>query len=146
MSMKSILHFYALVVCSLLVSCMTDKSGKSASQLDCKSAGAAAEAFLAGYIMSDARNSEWVANSPLVTTEFKATFKRAMKLENWAVDPVIFAQDIPTTPFKAESSTVKGGTATVLVAAKFSDHSYKLKVMLVAKDGHWLVSKTAPVK
>ena len=40
------------------------------AQLGDKSAGAAAEAFLAGYIKADAKNVEWVAKTPLATREF----------------------------------------------------------------------------
>ena len=144
--MKSILRLAALIVCSLLVSCQSDRAGTVAPQLDGKSAGAAAEAFLAGYIKSDAKNSAWVAQTKLMTPEFKAAFKKAMADEEVDADPVLHAQDVPTTPFKARSSNVKGDTATVVVAAKFGDKPYKLKVTLVAQGGHWLVSKTAPAR
>ena len=144
--MKSSLHLVAVVVCSLSVLCLAGEARGATAQLDDKSAGAAAEAFLAGYIKADAKNVEWVAKTPLVTPEFKAAFKKARAAESVDADPVLFAQDVPSTPFKAESSKVKGDTAAVLVAAKFADKPHKLKVMLVAQGGHWLVSKTAAAK
>ena len=106
-------------------------------------AKAAAEAFLAGYIKADADNVAWVAKSKLVTPEFKAAFKKAMAAEVVDADPVLFAQDVPSTPFKAAAASVKDGKATIQVVAKFSDEPYKLTVTLVSKGGQWLVSKTA---
>lgn len=144
--MKSILHLAALVACSLSVFCLAGEARGATAQLDEKSAGAAAETFLAGYIKADAKNREWVARSPLVTPEFKAAFKKAMASELVDADPVLFAQDVPSTPFKAESSKVKGDAATVVVVAKYSGKPYRLKVTLVAQGGHWLVSRTAPAK
>lgn len=143
--MKSILPLGALAVCSLLLSCTATQPAAKTS-LDSESASTAAETFLAGYIKSDAKNSDWVARTELATPGFKAAFKKAMASTEVDADPVLFAQDVPSTRFKAESSQVKGDTATVLVAAKFGDKPYRLKVTLVAKDGHWLVSKTAPAK
>lgn len=144
--MKSIRSLGALIVCSLLLSCVSSQGDTKAPSLGDKSAGAAAEVFLADYIKADDKNSEWVAKTKLATPEFKAAFKKAMASDEVDSDPVLFAQDIPNTPFKAESAQVKGDTATVVVAAKFGDMPFKLKVTLLAKEGHWLVSKTAPAK
>ena len=69
-----------------------------------------------------------------------------MAAEAVDADPVLLAQDVPSTPFKAESSKVTGDTATVLVAAEFAGKPHKLKVMLVAQGVHWLVSQTASAK
>lgn len=144
--MKSILSLTTLIACSLLFSSMA-QAEKPAPALDEKSASAAAETFLAGYLKflkSEAKNDEFVAKSKLVTPEFKAAYKKAMADKELDSDPVIFAQDVPITPFKAESSTVKGDTAIVRVAAKYNPKdTSKLNVTLVAKDGHWLVSKIA---
>jgi hypothetical protein len=144
--MRPILSLASLVIASLLLSCITAQAEATAAPLDGKSAGAAAETFLAGYLKAGARNSEWVARTKFATPEFKAAFKKAMADKELGSDPVLFAQDVPTTPFKAESSQVKGDTAIVVLAAKYDKETSKLKVTLVAKDGHWLVSRTAQAK
>lgn len=151
--MKSILLLGAVAIVSQLTTPSTAHEHSALRQLGDKESKnddakveAAAEAFLAGYIQSDAKNVEWVANSKLVTSEFIAAFKKAMASELVDADPVIFAQDIPSTPFKATSSSVKGEVAMVKVSAKFGEDPFKLTVTLVSKDGHWLVSKTAPLK
>lgn len=144
--MKSIHFSGVLIVCALVLSCVSVPAETKAPPLDGTSAGAAAEVFLAGYIKADDKNSEWVAKTTLATPEFKAAFKKAMASEEVDADPVLFAQDVPSTPFKAESAQVKGGTATVIVTAKFGDTPFKLKVTLVAREGRWLVSKTERAK
>ena len=144
--MKSILSLAAWVVCSAFVFSLTDQARAATPQLDDKAAGVATEVFLAGYLKAEGTNNDWIAQSKLVTPEFKAAFKKAMSAKEIAVDPVLYAQDVPSSPFKAQSSKVKGDTASVVVTAKYGDKPYSLKVALVAKDGHWLVSKTAPAK
>lgn len=147
--MKSALSLTALFFATLL-SCMISRAETAAASLDGKSAGTAAETFLAGYIKELVKNSDhtaWVAKTKLATPEFKAAFKKAMSDKELEVDPVIFAQDVPITPFKAESSKVKGDTATVLVVGKYNEKEFsRLTVTLVAKDGKWLVSKVARLK
>ena len=147
--MKSVLSLTTLLIATFFSS-LTAQAETAAAPLDGKSAGTAAELFLAGYIKSiDGKkpldsNTAWVAKTKLATPEFKAAFKKAMSDKELEVDPVIFAQDVPITPFKAESSKVKGDTATVVVSGKYNEKEFsKLKVTLVAKDGRWLVSKIA---
>jgi hypothetical protein len=150
--MKSKRSFLTLLACSLVFSSMAAHAETTAPALDSKSASAVAETFLADYLKtlkSDARNDneKFVAKSKLAAPEFKASYKKAMADKELDSDPVIFAQDVPITPFKAESSKVKGDTATVVVAAKYNPKEIsRLKVTLVAKDGHWLVSKVARPK
>lgn len=142
-----------MVLCSMVASPIavwagpeTKPAAKVAPAGD-KKAEAAAEVFLAEYIKADAKNVEWMAKSTLVTKEFKDAFKKEMTAEEVEADPVLFAQDVPSTPFKAVSSTVKGKVAKVVVAAKFGDEPYRLLVTLVStKEGEWLVAKTAPSK
>ena len=124
---------------------MVDPDGKVAS--------ATAETFFAGYLKTlktDAppnKNEPFVAKSKLVTPEFKAAFKKAMADKELESDPVIFAQDVPITPFKAESSKVKADTATVVLTAKYNPkETSTIKVTLMAKGGHWLISKVAKGK
>lgn len=149
--MKSILSL-SLIVCSLFVGTITANAVMPVPPLDEKSASATAETFLADYLKSLAdkapdKNVKFVAKTTLATPEFKTAFKKAMANKELESDPVIFAQDVPITPFKAESSKVKGDSATVVVAAKYNPkETSKLKVTLVAKDGHWLVSKVDKAK
>jgi hypothetical protein len=146
--MKSIFSLTILVIASFLA-CMPAPAGAAAKLLDGKSAGATAETFLAGYLpaLGKDKNSEFVAKSKLVTPEFKATFKKAMADKELESDPVIYAQDVPITPFKTESSKVTGDTATVVVAAKYNPkETSRLKVTLVAKNGLWLISKIDKAK
>ena len=145
--MKTKRSFLTLLASSLIFANMAAHAETPALPWNGPSPGATAETFLADYIKSDAKNSQFVAKTKLATPEFKAAFKKAMADKELESDPVIFAQDVPITPFKAESSKVKGDTATVLVAAKYNaKETSKLMVTLVAKDGQWLVSKIARPK
>ena len=151
--MKFLPLLVPMIICSLFATPLPSRAepetkapGKAAPAGD-KKAEAAAEVFLAEYIKADAKNVEWMAKSKLVTKEFKDAFKKEMTAEEVDADPVLFAQDVPSTPFKAVSSTVKGKVAKVVVAAKFGEEPYRLRVTLVStKDGEWLVAKTAPSK
>jgi len=131
--MKSVLSLTTLLIATFFSS-LTAQAETAAAPLDGKSAGTAAELFLAGYIKSIDGKKPLDSNTAWV----------AMSDKELEVDPVIFAQDVPITPFKAESSKVKGDTATVVVSGKYNEKEFsKLKVTLVAKDGRWLVSKIA---
>jgi hypothetical protein len=145
--MKSLLSFLSLIVCSLCLSAISAQAVMPVNPLDGKAASATAETFLAdylNYLKSENNKTDAVAKSKLVTPEFKKAYKKAMADKELDSDPVIFAQDVPITPFKAESSKVKGDTATVVVMAKYNaKEKSRLTVTLVAKDGHWLVSKVA---
>ena len=147
--MKSKRSFLTLLACSLVFAGMAAQAETSAPALDGKSASAVAETFLAGYVKDtkSEKDTHFVAKSKLVTPEFKAAYKKAMADKELDSDPVIFAQDVPVTPFKAESSKVKGDTATVVVAGKYNPkETSRLQVSLVAKDGQWLISKIARAK
>jgi hypothetical protein len=150
--MKFIFSLTTLIVGSFLLSSMPTQAETAAARLDGKAAGATAETFMAGYLKalndkSPDGNVKWVAKTNLATPEFKASFKKAMADKELESDPVIFAQDVPITPFKAESTKVKGDSATVMVAAKYNPkETSTIKVTLVAKEGHWLVSKVAQGK
>jgi len=148
--MKTKRSFLTLLASSLIFSSMAAHAETATQSLDSKSAGAAAETFLAGYLnylKSESRDTKFVAKSKLVTPEFKASYKKAMADKELESDPVIFAQDVPITPFKTESSKVKGDAASVVVAAKYNPkETSKLQVTLVAKEGQWLVSKIARAK
>ena len=146
--MKNKRSFLTLIASSLIFANVTARAVTPVNPLDEKSAGAAAETFLAGYLndlkSESKKDAHFVAKSNLVTPEFKASYKKAMADKELESDPVIFAQDVPITPFKAESSKVKDNTATVVVAAKYNPkETSKLKVTLVAKDNQWLISKIA---
>ena len=148
--MKSI-HYLSTLFIAALLSCITVRAETPAAPLDSKSAAAAAETFFAAYIKELSKqatdHTAWVAKTKLATPEFKASFKKAMADKNLEVDPVIDAQDVPITPFKAESTHVKGDAATVLVAGKYNEKEIsRLQVTLVAKDGHWLIAKIARPK
>ena len=144
--MKTIFSFTTLIVASLLLSCLPTHA-ETCPQLDGKSAGATAETFFAGYLkaLNDGEKSAaFVAKTKLATLAFKAAFKKAMADKQLGSDPVIFAQDVPITPFKAESAKVKEDVATVVVTAKYNPkETSTINVTLVAKDGQWLVSKVA---
>lgn len=149
--MKSVLSL-TFIVCSLFLGSITAKAVTPVSPPDEKAAGATAEAFFAGYLKalnskSGDENVKWVAKTDLATPEYKKAFKKAMSNKELDSDPVIYAQDVPITPFKAQSTKVKGDSATVVVAAKYNPkETSKLKVTLAAKDGHWLVSKVEQAK
>jgi hypothetical protein len=150
--MKSILSLSTLVITSLFLSMMPAQAETACAPPDGKAAGAAAEEFFAGYLKalddkSPDGNVKWVVKTKLAAPEFKAAFKKAMNDKELESDPVIFAQDVPITPFKAESVKVKGDNATVVVVARYNPkETSTIKVSLVAKDGHWLVAKVAQGK
>jgi predicted lipid-binding transport protein (Tim44 family) len=146
--MKSVLTllFLTTFLCGI---CLGAPAPAAAAAPDSKSAGTTAETFLAGYIpaLNKSKNSGFVGQSKLVTPEFKATFKKAMADKELESDPVIYAQDVPITPFKTASSKVKGDTATVVVTAKYNPkETSKLKVTLVAKNGAWLITRIQQAK
>ena len=151
--MKSLLSLTTLIITSLLLASLPAQA-ETAAPLDSKAASATAETFYAGYLKTlkddspnNNKNEAFVAKSKLVTPEFKAAFKKAMNDKELESDPVIFAQDVPITPFKTDSAKVKGDTATVVLVARYNPkETSTIKVSLVAKDGQWLISKVAQGK
>ena len=104
--------------------------------------GKAAEHFYAGYltlVSAEKDTTSWVAKSSFVTKNFKKSYAKQMHAESVEVDPVLQAQDTPTSPFKAIKSTIDGtGTkATVILTAKYSDETQKLTVNMVRMDNVW---------
>jgi len=107
--------------------------------------GKAAEKFYAEYLVLVNANKEttsWMAKSKLVTTEFKKYYAKQMSPKNGdavEVDPVLQAQDTPTSPFKAGKTVINGNKATVSLTAKFDRDTDHIAVQMVLKDGVWLV-------
>ena len=104
--------------------------------------GQVTEKFYAGYVAAVEANKDtkvWVAQSKLVTGNFKKAYAKIMNAEEIDADPVLNAQDIPSTPFKAEKPQITGDAATVVVVSSFGEDKHKLKVKLVQKDGAWLL-------
>jgi len=104
----------------------------------------AAEKFYAEYLVlvkADKETTTWMAKSKLVTPAFKKYYAKQMSPKNESVesDPVLEAQDTPTSPFKAGKTVIKGDKATVSLSAKFDRDIDKVDVDMVLKDGVWLV-------
>jgi len=113
--------------------------------------GKAAEEFYAEYLVLVNANKEttsWIAKSKLVTTEFKKYYAKQMSPKNDSVesDPVLQAQDTPTSPFKAGKTVIKDNKATVILTAKFDKDTDKVSVQMALKDGVWLVDMVRPGK
>ena len=108
-----------------------------------------AEQFYAGYlVLMNAQKDpqSWVAKSQSVTRNFKRWYAKQMSDEAVEADPVIEAQDTPTTPFKAIKTTMQGGTATVVLRAKYSNETEKLAVRMVQSNGIWQVDAVSAAK
>jgi hypothetical protein len=68
-----------------------------------------AEHFYAGYlVLMNAQEDPqpWVAKSSMVTIHFKGWYAKQISNQSVEADPVIEAQDTPTTPFKAIKTTI----------------------------------------
>jgi len=108
-----------------------------------------AEQFYAGYLVlvnAEKDTMSCVADSKLVTRNFKRWYAKQMSTESVEVDPVLEAQDTPTTPFKAIKSTIQGTTATVILRATYSKETEKLNVHTVQSNGVWQVDAVSAVK
>ena len=105
--------------------------------------GKAAEQF---YAEKDTR--AWVSKSDLVTKNFKKSYARQMAAESVEVDPVLQAQDTPTSKFKAVKATINSeeSKATVILAAKYSDETDRLTVNMVRQNGVWKVDSVSAAK
>jgi hypothetical protein len=109
--------------------------------------GKAAEKFYAGYVaLLDANKDtkSWVAKSKLVTADFKKSYVKKMSPKEGDAldsDPVLQAQDVPTSPFKAGKPTIKDNKATVILSAKFGSDTGRVNVQLVLTEGVWLVDR-----
>ena len=107
--------------------------------------GKAAEKFYAGYlaVLNAGKDTKsWVAHSKLVTPDFKKFYAKQMSPKNDEAvdsDPVLQAQDTPTSPFKAGKPVIKDNKATVTLTAKFGKDTGKVSVQMMPKDGIWLV-------
>ena len=114
--------------------------------------GKAAEKFYAGYVALVEANKEtqsWVAKSKLVTADFKKFYLKKMSPKGGEAidcDPVLQAQDVPTTPFKAGKPAIKDNRATVILTAKFGSDTGKVSVQMVLTDGVWLVDRVQASK
>ena len=114
--------------------------------------GKAAEKFYASYLALVNANKDtmsWVANSKLVTTNFKKFYLKKMTPKEGDVidcDPILQAQDVPTSPYKAEKPTIKDNKATVILTAKFGSDTGKVIVQMVLASGVWLVDMVRPGK
>ena len=110
-----------------------------------------AEQFYAGYlalVKTEKDTRSWVAKSNIVTAHFKRWYAKQMSDKSVEADPVLEAQDTPTTPFKAIKTTIdgQGSKATVIVTAKYSDETEKLSIRMVRTDGVWQVDSVSAVK
>lgn len=113
--------------------------------------GKTAEQFYAGYLIlvnAEKDTMSWVAKSQLATKNFKKFYAKQMHSESVEVDPVLQAQDTPTTPFKAIKTTIdgQGSKATVVLDAKYSNETEKLSIGMVRTDGVWQVDSVSTVK
>ncbi|MGB8356479.1 MAG: hypothetical protein WCD79_21450, partial [Chthoniobacteraceae bacterium] len=107
--------------------------------------GKAAEKFYAEYLVlvnANKATTPWIAKSKLVTAAFKKYYAKEMSPKNGdpvESDPVLQAQDVPTSPFKAGKVVIKENKATVSLSAKFDNDTDNVSVQMVLKDGVWLV-------
>ena len=113
--------------------------------------GKAAEQFYAGYLVlvnAEKDTRAWVSKSDLVTKNFKKSYARQMAAESVEVDPVLQAQDTPTSKFKAVKATINSeeSKATVILAAKYSDETDRLTVNMVRQNGVWRVDSVSAAK
>jgi len=112
----------------------------------------AAEKFYAGYLAVLNANKDtvsWVAKSKVVTADFKKSYAKVMSPkgnESIDVEPVLQAQDTPTTPFKAGKPMIKGNKATVILTARFGVDTGKVSVRMVLANGLWLVDSVRSTK
>ncbi len=99
-----------------------------------------AEQFYAGYLVlvnAEKDTMSWVNKSHFATRNFKRWYAKQMSSESVEADPVLEAQDTPTTPFKAIKTMIQGTAATVILRAKYSNETQKLTVHMVQMNGVW---------
>ena len=104
--------------------------------------GQVAEKFYAGYVAQADANKDtkaWVADSKLVTANFKKAYAKAMNAEVVDADPVLNAQDVPSKPFKAGKPEIKDTTATVVLVTSFGKEKHQVTATLKKVDGVWLL-------
>ncbi len=83
-----------------------------------------------------------VSESAFVTEEYKQKIARVRALPVWAVDPVIFAQDIPEG-ISLGKATITGDTALLIATLKYSfgrEGGHNLKVELLLVNNQWKIN------
>lgn len=86
---------------------------------------------------------EWLQGHPLLTQNFKDTYKKIVEEANRKdpemglnYDPIIKGQDFPETGFFIEEKNAESGYLTIKSS---EDKYFDVKIKLVSENGKWLV-------
>lgn len=104
---------------------------------------AVAQSFYDGYmkiLLSNGDSIKYVTGSKLVTSQFKAVFKKTM--DRPEADPIICGQDYPDGGFNAATQAIDGDTATVQMKSRDAAFDHKFNVQLRKVKGAWQICGT----